>query len=344
MVLNLEKIVPTPYFRSYWIQRNVTDMKQYGVAVSDLFRNGKEYREERVLLRKAAPAPASPQSDGAAAVAELVRFVPPQTGVYEVKADPTAPESLALLEMKILAPRLGPAGAEKLAPQVALTSGETGNASDLETRIDQPVVPQTISGDSAAVLKELLEKNRVRALLSVQATERDKDGVFVRLHSAFALLGESDWNDAAVRSALVDFARPGLTAGQFGVEWQAQSGTQALNGLWGLYSAARGKYLFLSDQAGLLNGMLANTNQKTVASPAVYVAGFGHARERENFGRFTGLLDRSSNDAAGANAPQFFSGNILSLSSTLSGVASEKIVIRDAGDKVLQTVTYEWVR
>jgi hypothetical protein len=30
------------------------------------------------------------------------------------------------------------------------------------------------------------------------------------------------------------------------------------------------------------------------------------------------------------------------LSSTLAGVGSEKIVIRDSGDKVLQTVTYEW--
>ena len=53
MVLNLEKIVPSPYFRSYWIQHNSTDMKQYSAAVSDLFRSGKEYREERVLLKKA---------------------------------------------------------------------------------------------------------------------------------------------------------------------------------------------------------------------------------------------------------------------------------------------------
>src|SRR6266702_1286882 len=48
MVLNLEKIVPSPYFRSYWVQRNITDMKQYSAAVSDLFLSGKEYREERV--------------------------------------------------------------------------------------------------------------------------------------------------------------------------------------------------------------------------------------------------------------------------------------------------------
>jgi hypothetical protein len=45
MVLNLEKIVPSPYFRSYWVQRNVTEMKQYSSAVSDLYRSSQSYRE-----------------------------------------------------------------------------------------------------------------------------------------------------------------------------------------------------------------------------------------------------------------------------------------------------------
>ena len=61
MILNLEKIVPSPYFRSYWVPRNVTEMKQYSSAISDLTRAGSEYREERTLFRKT-PAP----SDGAA--------------------------------------------------------------------------------------------------------------------------------------------------------------------------------------------------------------------------------------------------------------------------------------
>ncbi len=52
MVLNLEKLVPSPYFRTYWVQQNITDLKQYSAAVSDLFRPGKEYREERVLIQK----------------------------------------------------------------------------------------------------------------------------------------------------------------------------------------------------------------------------------------------------------------------------------------------------
>jgi hypothetical protein len=347
MVMNLEKIVPSPYFRSYWIQRNITDMKQYSGAVSDLFRSGSEYREERVLLKKTPPTGAAPENDSAAGVADLIRLVPPQSGVYEVKANPSAEECFELLETKILAPHLGPAAAEKLAPQVALGNGETGSGSDLETRIDQVTVPQSVVSDSGASLKELFKKNRVRAVLQVQATERDKEGVFVRFHSGFALLGESDWNETAVRSSLIEFVRPGLTAGQLGVEWQARPSSQQLNGLWELDTAVRGKYLFVSDQSGLLNQLLGNINQKLPLKPALFAAGFDHGRERENFSRLTGLLDRSGNEAGfpgRGHTPEFFSENIGSLSSALAGVTSEKIVVRDAGDKVVQTVTYEWAR
>jgi len=80
----------------------------------------------------------------------------------------------------------------------------------------------------------------------------------------------------------------------------------------------------------------------------VLVAGFHHARERENFARLTGLLDRPSANPGGAAAsepyPQFFSDNLASFSAALAGVSSQTIVIRDASDKVLQTVTYEWSR
>src|SRR5467141_5028936 len=89
MVLNLEKIVPSPYFRSYWIQRNITDMKQYSAAVSDLFSSGKQYREERVLLKKSASVGNPSTDDAATAVADLVRLVPTDTGTYEVKAIPS---------------------------------------------------------------------------------------------------------------------------------------------------------------------------------------------------------------------------------------------------------------
>jgi len=344
LVLNLEKIVPSPYFRSYWVQQNITDMKQYSAAVSDLTLSGKQYREERVLLRKATTASDTSGEAGPVGVADILRLVPAQAGIYEAKANPAPPDCLALLETKILAPHLGPGVAEKLAPQVELTSGETGSSTDLETRIDQPPVKAAVAESNEANLKDLLAKNPVSAILQVESTEQDKDGVFIHMHPAVALLGQSDWNEPAVRAALVDFVRPSLTTGDLGVEWQKNGEYLELNGLWTLSVAVRGKYLLISDQAGLLTGMLANANQKATLKPAIYVAGFDHQKEKENFARLTGLLDKPAGGSAPGSTPNFFSDNIASLSSAFASLSSEKIVVRDAGNKISQTVTYEWAR
>jgi hypothetical protein len=352
MVLNLEKIVPSPYFRSYWIQHNITDMKQYSAAVSDLFRSGKEYREERVLLKKSPAGADAISSDGSTAVADLLRLVPADAGTYEVRAVPSAADCFNVLETKILAPHVGPAVAQQTAPDVQLSSGETGSSSDLETRIDQAPWNLSASSDGSTPLEDLFQKGQMRAVLQVQSTERDKDGVFVRIHSGVAFLAANDWNEASVRSALVDFLRPTVTASNLGLQWQPKSGYQELDGLWNFAAAIRGKYLLLSDDPSLLTAMLANINQKPAQkpaqTPATFVAGFNHARERENFARLTALLDRPSGNPVGAMpsqpSPQFFSDNLASFSATFAGVSSQTIVVRDANDKVLQTVTYEWSR
>jgi len=349
MVLNLEKLVPSPYFRSYWIQQNITDMKQYSAAVSDLFLSSKEYREERLLVKKSAPATeAGDANAGAAAVSDLARLVPADAGVFQLRASPSPESSLALLETKLLAPHLGPGVASQFAPQVALTSGETGSTADLETRIDIPPVQTQTSSSTAESLKTLLDGNPAQATLQLQSTELDKDGVFVRIHSAVALLGAADWDESAARSALVDFVSPALTASQLGVAWQPKSGFQQLDGLWSFAAAVRGKYLIVSDDPNLVAAILARINQKSDTRPALFIAGFNHARERERFTRFTSQLDaQSAGPSANTfgqseNTPLFFSRNIASFSSTLAAVSSQKIVVRDAGDKVLQTVTYQW--
>jgi hypothetical protein len=352
MVLNLEKIVPSPYFRSYWIQQNITDMKQYRATVTDLFLSAKEYREERVLLRKTASGEQKSAEQGAASVAELVRLVPSGAGAYEVKANPTPDFCFSVLETKLLEPHIGPAVAEQIAPQVQLTSGETGSGTDLETRIDQVPVQSVRSKDNSEAIKALFEKNPVHAVLQTQTTERDKEGVFVRIHSAIVLLGEADWDEKTVQFTLVDFVRPGLTAGHLGVDWQAKTGYQELDGLWTFTSAVRGKYLMIADDPRLLTGVLANLNQKSQLAPAVFVAGFNHAHERQDFGRLTEMFDGRgalpkaqfglANVPGQRQNPQFFSGNIQSFSATLSRVSSERIVVRESGEKVLQTVIYEW--
>ncbi|HET6177371.1 MAG TPA: hypothetical protein VFE61_10590 [Candidatus Sulfotelmatobacter sp.] len=345
LVLDLEKLVPNGYFRTYWVQQNITDLKQYSAAVSDLFRSDKQYREERVLLRKKDPdQSASPA--GRSAAADLSCLVPDDAGVYEAMANPTSDASFALIETKLLAPHLGPAPASQIAPQVQLTSGEQGGGSDLETRIDQSpaVQPQALQPISA--LKDLLDKTPLLASLQLQSTARDQAGVFIRIHSAVVLAAAADWNESTVQSALTDFIRPGLTAAQFGVAWQPKSGYSQLDGLWPLAASVRGKYLLISDDPALLESLLANLTRKSDRPPADLLAGFNHQREHGNFVRFTGLIDRpntlSDNQQNPNSEPQFFSGNMASLSSTLAAVSSEKIEVRSEGAKVRQSVTYEW--
>jgi hypothetical protein len=344
MVLNLEKIVPSPYFRSYWVQQNITGMKSYVASVSDLFRAPLEYREERVLLRRTGQVITAGDQDEA--VSDLVRLVPDGVGVYRAQPCPSIDPCLDMLKTLILASHPGPVAAGPFAPQAQLTEGEAGSSSDLETRIDQAEAQPTANAESLPALKNLLKKGEVSAVLHIQSTERDSAGVFVRIHSAIALSGRSDWDEAAARNALTDSIRPILTAGQLGVAWRQAAGYYELDGLHPLLAAVRGRYLILGDDPSLISGMLANVGRKSDLKPAVLVAGFDHKREKDNFARLVAIVDRpdlNPSDIIGTERqPQFFSENIASLSTTLAAVSSEKIVVRDAGDKVLETVTYQW--
>ena len=345
MVLNLEELVPNGYFRTYWVQQNITSLKQYSASVSDLFRSGQQYREERVLIRKEEPKQAS-SPEGAAAAAEVVRLVPGEASMYQAEANPASNASFTLLESKLLAPHLGPAPPSQVAPQVQLTSGEQGGGSDLETRIDLPPGDRFVAPQSGSALKDLLDKTPVLASLQVQSTAPEQAGVFVRIHSAVVLVAGSEWNQVAVQSALTDFIRPGLTASQLGVGWQQKSGYQELDGLWPLVVSVRDKYLLVSDDPGLAEAILANFSRKPDRRAADLLAGFNHQKERTNFARFSNLVDRPGATIADAanrrGEPQFFSGNIASLSSTLAAVSTEKIEVRTDGNKERQTVTYEW--
>ncbi len=349
MVLNLEKIVPSPYFHFYWVQQNVTTMKQYASAISDLFRDSEEYREERVLLKKAADSATSALEP--ADVSDLLRLVPDNAGFYEAKACPSLDVCVEPLESKLLAPRLGPVRMGQLAPPAPVPPGEPGGGLDLETRIDEPPAPSASGSGGLSPLKDLLRDNSVRAVLEVQSTEPAASGVFISIHSAVALVGGADWSDLSVRRALTGFVQPGLTTQDLGMGWRQVDGYYELDGLYPLRAATRGKYLIISDDSALIRSLLANLNRKLEMKPAVFVAGFDHHSQRENLFRLTATLDRPdadrsemvSADSEGVDrTPPFVSRNLASLSSALAAVSSERVVVHEAGDKVMQTVTYKW--
>jgi hypothetical protein len=343
MVLDLQSLVPNGYFRTYWVQQNITDLSPYSAAASDLFRSPNQYREERVLIRKKESQPATSPA-GSSANADLSRFVPEDAGVFVATANPAGDSCFNLLERKILAPHIGPVPASQLAPQLQLTSGEQGADSDLETRIDQAPAGEAKAASESA-LKTLLNGSPILASLSVQSSHRDASGVFVKFPAAVVLKGSADWNEVAVRSAVADFVKPSFTASQLGLAWQNKSGYQQLDGLWPLAVAVRGPYLIVSDDASLMKSVMGGFEKKSTRPPAELYAGFNHAGERENFIAFTNMIDRpnpAANRDRSDRQPAFFSGNMASLSGTLSDVSAEHIEIRNENGKVRQSVTYDW--
>jgi len=97
MTLNLTRILPTPYFRSYWIQQNITELKPFTAAVSDLYLTPQTFREERVLI-PATPDTVIPTTD----LAPLLQLLPANSGVYRATAQPTTTQIIDAFDDKLL--------------------------------------------------------------------------------------------------------------------------------------------------------------------------------------------------------------------------------------------------
>ena len=345
MALDMEHIAVDPRFRTYWIQQNLTEMQGYTAAVSDLYCEGNVYREERVLLRKNhAESAGGNQSDS---IANLLRMVPGNAGFYQVQIV-DAPDALAAMEAMVLPQPEQPGDSGHQAPYVLLTGGEVGSESDLETRIDIPAKTK----DSRAVpeaLKKLIDQTGPIALLETQNTARNADGALLSMPHLLVFSGATPWKASAVQQAIQSALAGELTTSSLGLHWREVDDSQKyfeLDGLHPLYMAVRDKLLFLSNSAELLTQATESSNGTTKIAGLTYVAGFNHARERENFYELAGIIDRSAADNKSYSyyVPAFFSRNIGGLSRILARLESEKVLAREEGDKVYQTVTYTWVK
>ncbi|MGA2591304.1 MAG: hypothetical protein ABSH32_15400 [Bryobacteraceae bacterium] len=303
LVMNLETIIRTPYFRSYWIERNTSTFKPYWAAIADVTLARAQIREDRLLLRRAAePVPK-------ASVTELTRLVPDDAGLYRAWASPDVPTMVHLIRDKLLAPEIVRLTDPQYAPPVP-ESGNAGTQSDLETRIDEPPLAEGGKQLADETLRNLLAGAGIRSVLHVQTSRRMADGVFVETPSAIALLASAAWDANAVRAA--------LAGGAENVEF-----------------TVRGNLLVLANSTSLLNSILSRVDRKPAAGEAVYMARFRHAAERANFDKMMAALDY------GKPQPAFFSGNMGSLSRVLSRVATETVTCRDTGTALAQTIIYE---
>lgn len=346
MVLNMARIAVAPQFRTYWIQQNITEMKGYTAAVCDLYREGRVYREERVLLRKDREGgndDAHGRIESSSSVASLLPFASSDAGFYQIrKSNPQ--EALDIVEQKIFSPHVAAAGPQSRAPQVFLTSGEIGLESDLDTRID--VAPPS-KQNSFSRLRHQFDQANAEALLIVQGTRDNEDGVLLTIPSAVVVAAAHDWDAQSVQSALQADLAAGVSVATLGLDWQRvdqDGGYFELNGVRPLQLAVRGKFLYISMERQLLLSMLQANPSESQLKDLTYVASFNHARERENFADLMGDIDHSaqSTSAYESSKPRFFSENIASLSYTLERLESEKIVIREDKNRVFQTVTYQW--
>lgn len=339
LVTNLEALVKEPHFRSYWVQENVTELKQYASAVSDLVRTPTEVREERVLVR----AGESPLPAGGPALGDLVRLVPDAAGLYRAWATPSPEAATTLIVEKIVATSGASALRDRIAPRVSRAAGVAGSEGDLESRIDEETRAPRQTTYQTAALAQLVGRETLTGMLHVEATRAASDGVFIDRGSVIVLARSTDWPQGAAREALQMLVDPVWSQAHLGMRWvDARVGTQTFSRLEGLEALAvteRGRLLLVANDPVLLASVLDATSRPAVGLQGAYTAGFRHALERDRFVRVMRLIDHA---AAGAEnrEPMFFSENLASLSETLSSVDSASIVIRDAGATVSQTVTY----
>ena len=336
MALNMTSLIADVHFRSYWIQRNISELRPFNAEIVDLTRGAREIAESRILIRepeREIPLPANAALDSMAALRVLA---PATAGLARAWAAPSPDMVESLIESKLLNPATAASMNPEYAPEAASTGESAGSEQDLEIRIDEPALPADTSGvPRTAALKQFITRAAPDALLSIQSTSNA--GAFVRTPCVLVISSQLDWEAAPVREALASV----------GVEWQRLPSGQ-LNTLGSLLFAIEGRRLFLANDSALL---LATLNRRGIAplprGPA-YAAEFHAARERANYLKIMRALDFGGHaqsfleNPQGIRTPSFFSENLGSLSSVFSFVESMLVTRVEAPGAQTQRVVYSY--
>jgi hypothetical protein len=327
LAMNLESLVENTYFRSYWVQRNVSDARRFVSGVADIHRTSGEIQEQRLFLKRVGLMEELPTPDALTAAAALSQMAPNDDGLDRVWAAPGADEAASTIEIHLLNPHASGEARPTYAPGEDQTNG-AGSEADLETRIDEPPLPKLGESGSGA-LQTLLTETGVLAMLEAESSKARPASPFIDLPCAIALTGRKAWNVDRVKDAL-------------GVDWVTGThGAHTLyraNGLGRIQFASEGPVLVIANDETLLSAILGRQPNGVSAMNAAYAADFRHDRERVNFGRMMTALDFAQN--RGNQEPPFFSANLESLSSALRRVSGISIVERNLADRVEQRIVY----
>jgi hypothetical protein len=347
LVMNFESLVKSVYFRSYWVQRNVSTIRRYWTGVADASRAGDNITETRMFLRSpdAEPGPVP----GSATVGNLLPLIPPDAGFYKAWTGGDSSAASELIVEKLIGRQSQKERNWRDAPYGISLENRAGSEADLEIRIDERPLPSGADiSNSLAAVQPMVEKSAPRAVLLVQST-MTTSSFFIRMPSVIVMEGSESWDLNSVRNSLVTTVGGLWTTSQLGTRWIAgtagRHAVERLDGLGGLVFANRGKLLFLSNDATLLAGLLDRAGTEPIPSAFTYAAGFRHALERSNYERimqaldFNGYPEGLQTDHAN-NEPSFFSGNIASLSQVLSRVSEIRVTEDERATVTLQTVLY----
>ena len=346
LVMNMEAVLATPHFRSYWIHGNQRELAAYKAVLSDLHFSPQAIREDRVLLTALGGGSYEKpdrMSPGGAVVNQMLRLVPPGAGMYRAWADPNIGQISQLIVSKLL-------GRYNSSSARARTISSRGSNDPMEIRIDRPPVVVRTGGFAPEGLGTLLGGNRPNGLLHIQSSRTVAGGVFVANDSVLVVSAMAAWDAGAVCRELISAVNTLWTTSSLGLTCTEQSARGqrfwGTDGITGISVAAQGKYLFLASNAEALAPVLDRAGATPPPEWGEYVAGFRHSNERAHFRRMMTLLDhpwagrrgrgRSNRD----RVPQFFSDNLGSLSDSLRRVSSVTISQRTTGSHVYQTVEY----
>jgi hypothetical protein len=352
LAMNLEALVKSVYFRSYWVQRNASAVRRYWAGVADVKRSGGNIIETRMFLRVPEQAQPGRAAANSATPSDLLALVPPEAGLYKASAIEDASDVAAMTVQKLIGPHFERRRDWRDAPMAFSSDLRAGSEGDLETRVDEQPLPADAGvADSEAAVRAMVDKARARGVLLLQASS-PAAGTFVHMRSAIVLAGTADWDRDSVRSALTTAAGKLWTTSELGAGWVSSTAGQhpieRLDGLGTLMFANRGRLLFLSNDARLLAAVLDRVGIRPPAGALTYAAGFRHLREQPNYERVMAALDFASSGNLGlrqgespGGTPTFFTGNIGSLSHVLSQVSEIRVTEEERGPATVQTVTYQ---
>ncbi|MGC2659646.1 MAG: hypothetical protein WA324_16935 [Bryobacteraceae bacterium] len=315
LVYDLRTTAKTPQFRTYWIQENETELKEYATGVSDLFETSAGFEEHRILVRAQQSAAPAASSD----LASLVSTVTPGDSLYRAWSRPTKNQLSAALRQVIYgdAPPPNPFVGQT-APQASAEFSHPSYSPSLETHINQPPVSKDLSKPIDAVLDAITAMDPT-ALLHVQSTVALPDGVFVVPESA-VLIACAHADATAAQTALRDMLGAALESG----------------GLDPLIVRVQGNVLELMRGQGLIGPSSAQAPSTT----EIYAAGYNHAAEWPKYTRLFRLLDTQTSGGP-QGTPAFFSTNVQSLGDALSRLQRASLERTDNGNGIAETVTYE---